>query len=53
MFKIDQFFNGENYTQLIDEFEEINEEQAEYTEQSFELARSRITAEISEFFNYF
>ena len=54
MFKIDEFFNGDNFTQMIDEFqEEEEEENAEYTEQRFELARSRITAGISEFFNAF
>ena len=54
---MEEFFNGDNYTQLINEFEFEEEEEtqdtAEYTHERFEEARSRITAEISEFFSSF
>jgi len=57
LFQMEEFFNGDNYTQLINEFEFEEEEEtqdtAEYTHERFEEARSRITAEISEFFSSF
>ena len=66
LFQMEEFFNGENYTQLINEFEmiehdeegeeneeEVTMDQVEYTHERFEEARNRITAEISEFFSTF